>query len=344
MNGVNIVIQPSALASMTPSSATITHDDSVVSPLNLQGTFVPDLELPIEERAEKILQQYGVDYPEKKNYLISNNMQDHEQILALTRLAQFEFKDSMDKTSNLIASMSAEITKTEDGRSHIKSIKGLIDNINTNYQKSFGEITKGATKYMETLNKALGLLSTYISAGKDGKIRFNGSEFDNQFMIALKDYVIPKTGTEWDAWREDVIDDDRISDFINDIASISFKEGVTRSTIEGVASFFKKKLEGQGFIVKETDGKIKIYPDFNVVKEIKKIVDGVKLNEDDDLISQAFQSMQTAIDSKKNSVNNSVSRLLEAFRQDNSHFETLTQLLIQLLKDLFQYNAGFANT
>lgn len=163
-------------------------------------------------------------------------------------------------------------------------------------------------------------------------------------MIALKGYVIPKTGTAWDAWREPVIDDDRISDFINDIASISFKEGVTRSTIEGVASFFKKKLEGQGFIVKETDGKIKIYPDFNVVKEIKKIVDGVKLNEDGDLISQAFQSMQTAIDSKKNSVNNSVSRLLEAFRQDNSHFETLTQLLIQLLKDLFQYNAGFANT
>lgn len=336
MNGVNIVIQPSALASMTPSSATITHDDSVVSPLNLQGTFVPDLELPIEERAEKILQQYGVDYPEKNNYLISNNMQDHEQILALTRLAQFEFKDSMDKTSNLIASMSAEITKTEDGRSHIKSIKGLIDNINSNYQKSFGEITKGATKYMETLNKALGLLSTYISAGKDGKIRFDRSKFNNQFMIALKDYVIPKTGTAWDAWREKVIDDDRISDFINPIASISFKEGV--------ASFFKKKLEGQGFIVKEIDGKIKIYPDFNVVKEIKKIVDGVGLDGDDDLISQAFQSMQTAIDSKKNSVNNSVSRLLEAFRQDNSHFETLTQLLIQLLKDLFQYNAGFANT
>lgn len=336
MNGVNIVIQPSALASMTPSSATITHDDSVVSPLNLQGTFVPDLELPIEERAEKILQQYGVDYPEKKNYLISNNMQDHEQILALTRLAQFEFKDSMDKTSNLIASMSAEITKTEDGRSHIKSIKGLIDNINTNYQKSFGEITKGATKYMETLNKALGLLSTYISAGKDGKIHFNRSEFDNQFMIALKDYVIPKTGTAWDAWREPVIDDDRISNFINPIASISAKEGM--------ASFFKKKLEGQGFIVKEIDGQIKIYPDFNVVKEIKKIVDDVGLNGDGDLISQAFQSMQTAIDSKKNSVNNSVSRLLEAFRQDNSHFETLTQLLIQLLKDLFQYNAGFANT
>lgn len=336
MNGVNIVIQPSALASMTPSSATITHDDSVVSPLNLQGTFVPDLELPIEERAEKILQQYGVDYPEKKNYLISNNMQDHEQILALTRLAQFEFKDSMDKTSNLIASMSAEITKTEDGQSHIKSIKELIDNINSNYQKSFGEITKGATKYMETLNKALGLLSTYISAGKDGKIHFNRSEFDNQFMIALKDYVIPKTGTAWDAWREPVIDDDRISNFINPIASISAKEGM--------ASFFKKKLEGQGFIVKEIDGQIKIYPDFNVVKEIKKIVDDVGLNGDGDLISQAFQSMQTAIDSKKNSVNNSVSRLLEAFRQDNSHFETLTQLLIQLLKDLFQYNAGFANT
>lgn len=38
-----------------------------------------------------------------------------------------------------------------------------------------------------------------------------------------------------------------------------------------------------------------------------------------------------------------MSRLLETFRQDNSHFETLTQLLIQLYKDLQQYNNGYVN-
>lgn len=60
-------------------------------------------------------------------------------------------------------------------------------------------------------------------------------------------------------------------------------------------------------------------------------------------MAQEFQSMQTAIDSQKNAVNNSVSRLLENFRQDNSHFETLTQLLIQLIKDLGQNNNALIN-
>ncbi|MEX9941835.1 hypothetical protein AB7Z36_16270 [Providencia rettgeri] len=60
-------------------------------------------------------------------------------------------------------------------------------------------------------------------------------------------------------------------------------------------------------------------------------------------MSQEFQSLQTAIDSQKNAINSSVSRLLETFRQDNSHFETLTQLLIQLYKDLQQYNNGYVN-
>ncbi|MBO1915923.1 hypothetical protein J4727_04170 [Providencia rettgeri] len=39
----------------------------------------------------------------------------------------------------------------------------------------------------------------------------------------------------------------------------------------------------------------------------------------------------------KNAVNSSVSRLLETFRQDNSHFDTLTQLLIKLIQELDQY-------
>ncbi|WP_108478670.1 MULTISPECIES: hypothetical protein [Providencia] len=60
-------------------------------------------------------------------------------------------------------------------------------------------------------------------------------------------------------------------------------------------------------------------------------------------MAQELQSLQTAIDAQKNSVNSSTSRLLETFRQDNSHFETLVQLLIQLIKDLNQNNNSLIN-
>ncbi|MEX6003840.1 hypothetical protein AB6H14_18370 [Providencia vermicola] len=107
-----------------------------------------------------------------------------------------------------------------------------------------------------------------------------------------------------------------------------------------------KKLNGQGFLVKEIDHTIYIYPDMQPIKDIYETVNPIMgaSTPEGEMMVQTFQSMQTAIDSKKNAVNNSVSRLLETFRQDNSHFETLTQLLIQLLKDLFQYNVAFANT
>lgn len=59
--------------------------------------------------------------------------------------------------------------------------------------------------------------------------------------------------------------------------------------------------------------------------------------------AQIFQSFQTAIDAQKNAINSSVSRLLETFRQDNSHFDTLVQLLIQLIKDLNQNNNSLIN-
>ncbi|MEY1195413.1 hypothetical protein AB7101_10465 [Providencia rettgeri] len=62
-----------------------------------------------------------------------------------------------------------------------------------------------------------------------------------------------------------------------------------------------------------------------------------------DLMAQTVQSLQTAIDAQKNAVNSSVSRLLETFRQDNSHFDTLTQLLIKLIQELNQYNNGLVN-
>ncbi|EMT6576387.1 hypothetical protein [Providencia rettgeri] len=111
-------------------------------------------------------------------------------------------------------------------------------------------------------------------------------------------------------------------------------------------AFWEKKLSGQGFIVERMNEKLCIFPDLKPVKEIFYALNHSSAtwdNEGSDISSQEFQSLQTAIDGQKNTINSSVSRLLETFRQDNSHFETLTQLLIQLYKDLQQYNNGYVN-
>ncbi|EPQ5228817.1 hypothetical protein LN149_001906 [Providencia stuartii] len=111
-------------------------------------------------------------------------------------------------------------------------------------------------------------------------------------------------------------------------------------------AFWEKKLSGQGFIIERMNGKLCVFPDLKPVKEIFYALNHSSATWDkdgSDISSQEFQSLQTAIDSQKNAINSSVSRLLETFRQDNSHFETLTQLLIQLYKDLQQYNNGYVN-
>ncbi|EOE5321224.1 MULTISPECIES: hypothetical protein [Providencia] len=109
--------------------------------------------------------------------------------------------------------------------------------------------------------------------------------------------------------------------------------------------FWTKKLTGQGFVIKEIKGELRIYPDLKPIKEMFHAINhsSGKWNEGSDIMSQEFQSLQSAVDSQKNTINSSVSRLLETFRQDNSHFETLTQLLVQLYKDLQQYNNGYVN-
>ncbi|WP_272666161.1 hypothetical protein [Providencia sp. PROV174] len=111
-------------------------------------------------------------------------------------------------------------------------------------------------------------------------------------------------------------------------------------------TFWEKKLSEQGFIVERMKGELYIFPDLKPVKEIFYALNhsSATWNEEgSDISSQEFQSLQSAVDSQKNTINSSVSRLLETFRQDNSHFETLTQLLVQLYKDLQQYNNGYVN-
>ncbi len=98
-------------------------------------------------------------------------------------------------------------------------------------------------------------------------------------------------------------------------------------------------------MTKRVNGKLCIYPDLKPVKEIFYAINhsSGEWNDGSDISAQEFQSLQSAVENQKNAINSSVSRLLETFRQDNSHFETLTQLLIQLYKDLQQYNNGYVN-
>lgn len=270
-----------------------------------------------------------------------SDQQQAEWISNIIRSSDRESNSSSDKYNAAMSSLSKSVI--EDGRPHITGIYDLINNINKNYQKNFGEITKNATKFMESFNKTLGLMSTYIEAGKDGKIRFKKIEFLTAFRKGMEDYI--KNSAVWGfilPIEPSSINANNIDQYANPIASLD--------DAPGTLDFFKKKLEGQGFFVskvidtKTGKFKINIYPDLRPLLEVYISVSFVQLDNNKDLMSQAFQSLQTSIDTQKNAVNNSVSRLLETFRQDNSHFETLTQLLIQLLKDLFQYNAGFANT
>lgn len=261
-------------------------------------------------------------------------MNDEEQcqwILNHTNSAKRESKLSIDKYYNSVGSLSKDVI--EDGRSHISGIYSLINNINSNYQKNFGEITKEATKFMEILNTELGKISSYTKAGSDGKINFKPADFLRKIDSAIFEYTGKQYSNSNDyfhGWQPDLNNAKPLKTIIGGDSEFEF---------------WKKKLDGQGFIVRKNGNEIKIFPDFKPITEIYNTVANTTISWDGgDMLTQSFQSMQTGIDSQKNAVNNSISRLLETFRQDNSHFETLTQLLIQLLKDLFQYNAGFANT
>ncbi|MCB5307106.1 hypothetical protein [Yersinia massiliensis] len=129
----------------------------------------------------------------------------------------------------------------------------------------------------------------------------------------------------------------------------SNSEGESLHTFSGdkhALDFWKKKLE-PGFIVKHGgNNQISILPNLEPVRNIYKSLianNGSNNNiwTNASMLSQSFQSLQTAIDSQKNSVNSNVSQLLERFRQDNSTFETMIQLLTKMTEDLHRYNAGY---
>lgn len=266
-----------------------------------------------------------------------------------------------------------------DGRSHIAATQDLIEEIHGDYQKTYGEIVKASTEYMQEVNTQLGKMSEHVSAGKDGKIKFKPKDFliafdsamskysgisysDYESFYSSSSYTEAELLTEYcEMWGED-LGQENITDDPSDkkksmrryLRTLASSEGgmtapplytiQAGSNIDAEFSFWEKKLSGQGFVVKKSGNEILIYPDFKPIREIYSSIKGSPVEwHGGDMMSQSFQSFQTALDAQKNAVNSSVSRLLETFRQDNSHFETLVQLLIQLIKDLNQNNNSLIN-
>lgn len=322
----------------------------------------------IYQQVDSYFQQLGYEVPSPavRPQVESNQLaQITEQVKTLLR----ELKISGDKASRVLLGLNEEfelepsgatmmrkkssntLPPIEDGRKHIGAISGMIDNIHKGYQKEFGEIIKATTKYMQGVNTALGKIPEYIKAGDSGKIKLQRTALLNR----LDELFEPYTDHKKVRGNKPSIKD-------SDAANIKYYEDWSKPETsaekiyeikysEPVFEFWKKKLDGQGFKV-ETRGSddskvIRIYPDLKPLREIMKSIYDIDSSGDGwaskgvNLLAQSVQSMQTAIDAQKNVINNSVSRLLETFRQDNSHFDTLTQLLVQLIKDLNQYNSGF---
>lgn len=227
----------------------------------------------------------------------------------------------------------------EDARSHIGSLNGFIKNIHTGYQKTYGEVIKKATEYMQSMNTAIGTISNAIHAGKDGKIHFDSKKY----LFTIDDVVKRYSGREFKGNKNN--NDDLRSYFREWKQDTQDAKTLIQIPAEtGALEFWTKKLEGQGFIIRQAGKNINIYPDLKYISEIYSVISRSSVDwSGSDIMAQEFQSLQTAIDSQKSAINSGVSRLLETFRQDNSHFDTLVQLLIQLIKDLNQYNNGLIN-
>ena len=250
-------------------------------------------------------------------------------------------KRDLNQIEDLVNSLKTKQRKAEvieDARAHIGTLNGFIKNIHMGYQKTYGDIIKEAIKYMQDINTAIGKMGHRMDAGKDGKIKF----FPEDFAKDINEVVAKYSNKEYSGSDPSRFFGDWNLTSDTDISNAKPLIQITKA--EGVFEFWNKKLSGLGFVIKETQNHINIHPDYKPIKEIFSIIAKTNASwKGSDIMAQEFQSLQTAIDSQKNAINSSNSRLLETFRQDNSHFDTLVQLLIQLIKDLNQYNNGLMN-
>lgn len=269
--------------------------------------------------------------------VIDNIYTDYQQKYGELVKASMQYMQDM----NIMASkLSRYIEAGENGKIHIKLEDTLraMDEIVAKYSgTSVTSEVDGETKELKELREELRLAYERIEVIKtNGGVSLafefmNVVNLSNKIKEEMKKLNLKSVGGYFGKWEPD------------------FDKAKPLMEINGTEqeyAFWEKKLQGQGFIVKRVNGALRIFPDFKPVKEIFYTLNHSSATWDtdgSDISSQEFQSLQSIVDSQKGAINSSQSRLVETFRQDYSHFETLIQLLIQLYKDLQQYNNSYVN-
>ncbi|WP_186380764.1 IpaD/SipD/SspD family type III secretion system needle tip protein [Yersinia mollaretii] len=258
---------------------------------------------------------------------------DAEEIQDDSRQLHRDLQKSSDHYNKANANSAARAASTPGDVGtppHIEALENLISTIHGDYQKTYSEINQKAAEYMKDVNTAVGKISDFIKPGNDGRIKFWVGGVLTEMSKTLDKYTVFKPLSK------------------DDFKNFPSNENSTKSiySFQGdntALDFWKGKL-GDGFIVMRGWGNdIEIKPNLKAIKEIYSSATNAHVGWDDgsEISSQGFQTLQSAIDSQKNGVNSSVSQLLERFRQDNSTFETMIQLLTKMTEDLHRYNAGY---
>ncbi|WP_186381381.1 IpaD/SipD/SspD family type III secretion system needle tip protein [Yersinia mollaretii] len=242
--------------------------------------------------------------------------------------------DHYNKANANSAARAATVAGDEGTPPHIEALESLISTIHGDYQKTYSEINQKAAEFMRDVNTAVGKISDHILAGENGGIFLQTGALFRQIDTALQKYTGQKSGGNASNVKQWAVG--------NAVAEPIYTFNGDNSAL----AFWEKKL-GSGFsVVRGQGNEIKILPNLEPIKNIYKSL--IENNRNNDNVwerarmsSQAFQTLQSSIDSQKNTVNSSVSQLLERFRQDNSTFETLIQLLTKMTEDLHRYNTGY---
>lgn len=264
---------------------------------------------------------------------------DWQEVQGASRQLQRDFKLSDDDYMSMGRRLSRPTTGQITTPPHINALEDLIESIHVDYQQTYAKINEKAAEFMKDVNTAVGKISGYIEAGSDGKIYFTGYSYMNDMVKTLGKYInfgeTNPVASYFKVWAEGNSPALPIHTFNGD---------------EKALNFWQRKL-GDSFVVQRgADQKIEILPSLGPIKNIIKTVHtsgayhestGAASWNKYAMSTQVFQSLQSAIDSQKNTVNSGMSQLLERFRQDNSTFETMIQLLTKMTEDLHRYNAGY---
>ncbi|MHA0902010.1 IpaD/SipD/SspD family type III secretion system needle tip protein [Enterobacter ludwigii] len=201
---------------------------------------------------------------------------------------------------------------------HIGSLEDMINNIHSKYQKTYADINKAAAEAMKEINAALGRLHEFMKPGSDGKVEFDRDGFLSAWKKVRNEYGVVQNDSNFGQPT---------------LAIHSFTGSVEEY------NFWKGKLDSP-FVVRKNGPRIEIYIDGGMLDKITATIANTQSGE---IHSAIFNTLQQAIDSHKNGFNNGVSQLLERFRQDNSVFDSLIQLLTQVTSDLHRYNLSYMN-